>query len=404
MNGQTAQAPAGNGNSPQQQAALTNAKFRRAVVNNAIKIVQPLQSQVFAPGSSPTISFVPRNVGLLIGFYMSVSVAMTGTVDGSSAFPIITQQGPASLLTNISFTDFNNYQRINCPGWYLAQVNSFKARRPFASCMSLTSYPIAYGNNMHTVQAPAALSASPQTVSMLYYVPIAYSDWDLRGAIYSAVTGGQMQLQVTPNAAPYASSGAYTPNNMYYSPTTGGSAVYSGNMTVDVYQVFYDQLPTISQNGTSKVVVPPLDLATTYELKQTTLTGIAANQENTQPFSNYREFLSTSAIYQNGNAPSNYNPGTDISYWALQAANLLYIFKKEPFLVQQESRDQIGLELPPANYYFSTRDKPINTQQYGNMNLVINPTTVNNGAVVYIGYETFAQQNVVLGAQAFASA
>lgn len=392
MAGPTPPAAAPNpANSPQ----AINARFRRAVVNGAVKIVQPLQSLSVSPSSANVQNFIPRNVGLLLGFYVLVTVQMLNASGTSN----ITEWGPSGLLSNISFTDFNNYQRINCPGWYLSMVNSVKARRPYGSCTTFSSYPIGYGNNYTTIQAPSTLSTSGQTVQMLYYIPVAYSDYDLRGAIYAAVTGGQMNLQLTVNPTPWLASNP-VPGTIY-SGGTGGA--YTGNVTLDVYQVFYDQLPTVQQGNppVSKVVVPPLDLATTYELKQTVATALVANQENTIAFSNYREFLSTTAIYANG---TSFNAGTDIAYWALQAANLLYIFKKEPFLVAQDARDQLGCDMPTATYYFGTREKPINTQVYGNINLVINPTTVNSNATVYVGYETFAQQNTVLGAQAFATA
>lgn len=370
-----------------------NNAYRAAVVNNAIKIVQPLQSLTFAPGSQATFNFTPRNVGLTLGFIVMVSgnfVTASGTANR-------TQFGPANVLSNITFNDFNNYQRINVPGWYLNQINSYKARRPYAGAMTLTNMPVNYANNFTVMTAPASVTTTPQPFQMLYYVPVAYSEYDLRGAIYAAVTGGQMNLALTLNPAPWVASGDAT--LAMYTGGTGGA--FSGNVTFDVYQVFYDQLPTVqggAQNG--KVIVPPVDLATTYELHQTVQTNLAQGQENTIAFSNYREFLSTTAVYNNAGVLNN---GSDISYWALQAANLLYIFKKEPFIVANDARREIGTDLPLGTYYFSTREKPINTQTFGNMNLVINPSAVTAGANVLVGYETFAQQNVVLGAQAFAN-
>ena len=371
------------------------AAFRQAVVNNAVKIVQQLQSISVVPGAQLAYNFTPRNVGLLLGFYVMVSVNMLNTGATSS----LTQYGPANLISNFTFSDFNNYQRINAPGWYLSLVNSVKARRPYAAAVTLNNHPINYSNNFTVISAPATLTTTPGTlVQQLYYIPVAYSEYDLRGAIYAAVTGGQMNLQITPNATPWVASGDAT--LAVYSGGTGGA--YYGNMTIDVYQVFYDQLPTINQGGQAKVVVPQIDLGTTYELHQTVANNLAQGQENTIAFSNYREFLSTAAIYDNAGV---LNVGSDISYWALQAANLLYIFKKEPFLVAADARREIGTDMPKGTYYFSSREKPINTQTFGNMNLVINPSSVTNStSQVLVGYETFAQQNVVLGAQAFANA
>jgi P3 major capsid protein len=387
------------GSNPANNVQAANRAFRNAVVRNAIKIVQPLQTLSINPAQQTTVNFLPRNVGLLLGFYIMVSFNVKFSGEGGAAGDLW-EFGAANVLSNITFSDFNNYQRINCSGRYLNLVDTVKNRRPFASALTLNAYPINYSNNFQVITAASATTDADTLVQMLYYVPISYSDWDLRGAIYSAVTGGQMNLQVTFNANNIFSADAL---NGVYSAGTGNAI--DGNVTLDVYQVFYDQLPTTTQNGQTKVVVPPVDLSTTYELHETTAGQIAQGVENTIAFSNYREFLSTTAIYYDTDGGANTLAAqADISYWALQAANLLYIFRMEPFLAAAQTRKEIGMDMPDGTYYFSTREKPINTQQWGNMNLVINPTNNYTGdGQVAVGYETFAQQNVVLGAQAFAN-
>lgn len=378
----------------QPSLAAINQQYRAAVVRQAIKIVQPLQSLSVNPANQAVVNFTPRNVGLIIGFLVQVSVQMLNASGTSS----LTTFGPANLLSNITFNDFDNYQRISAPGWYVHMINSVKNRQPYGSCLSFTNFPVAFGNNFTgTIKAPATLSTSGQTVAMVYHVPIAYSDWDLRGSMYAAITGVQANLALTINQTPWVASGDAT--LAVYSGGTGGA--YTGNMTLDVYQVFYDQLPQVKTNQGNQVAVPPLDVATTYELHQTSTSGMVAAQENTIPFSNYRQFLSTTAVYDNGGT---LNTGSDVNYWALQAANLLYIFRKEPWVSAIDARKEIGCDMPAGTYYFSTRDKPIDTQVYGNLNLVLNPISVNANAAVYVGYETFARRNVVLQAQALPAA
>lgn len=377
---------------PKMTAAQANGFFRQAVVNRAIKITQPLLSQSAAITTQSVFNFIPRNVGLLLGFYVLVSVNMLNASGTSN----ITNYGTANLLSNVTFTDFNNYQRVNAPGWYVHLINTIKDRRPFGIANTLTSSTVAYGSNITVAKAPATLSTSGQLVQHAYYIPVAYSEWDLRGAIYAAVTGGQMNLQLTVNTTPWVASGDAM--NAIYSGGTGGA--YSGSVTLDVYQQYYDQLPTAQQQDGTKVIVPKLDLSTTYEIKQTFINNLSVNQDNYIAFSNYREFLSTVAVFDNGGT---FNSGSDVAYWGLNAANTLFIQKKEPWVIALDMRRNFGVDLPPATYYFGTRDKPINTQEYGNMNLVINPSTVNANAQVLVGYETLAQQNVVLGAQSFAN-
>ena len=61
-------------------------------------------------------------------------------------------------------------------------------------------------------------------------------------------------------------------------------------------------------------------------------------------------------------------------------------------------RTQFLCDPPPGCYYFSHRDAPINTQLFGNAQLVVNPATVNAGAAILLGYEAFAMTQTIVGA------
>jgi hypothetical protein len=83
--------------------------------------------------------------------------------------------------------------------------------------------------------------------------------------------------------------------------------------------------------------------------------------------------------------------GLDVNYWALQSANFTNIWKKEPGLVAlEQSRLAINDDFPPGVYYFGSREKPISTLQYGNMQLILNPITAAAGAYLLVGTEDFA--------------
>jgi hypothetical protein len=78
--------------------------------------------------------------------------------------------------------------------------------------------------------------------------------------------------------------------------------------------------------------------------------------------------------------------------------------KTDPFINSLWSRNQIGDDWPVGTYYFSHRHKPISTLQYGNRELILNASTVNSGAKVYVGYEQFAQINLIAQAGALSIA
>jgi hypothetical protein len=54
------------------------------------------------------------------------------------------------------------------------------------------------------------------------------------------------------------------------------------------------------------------------------------------------------------------------------------------------TRQHLGVDLPPGCYLFDSRNRPISTTQYGNMELVLNPITAGAGAYELICVEDFA--------------
>jgi hypothetical protein len=161
---------------------------------------------------------------------------------------------------------------------------------------------------------------------------------------------------------------------------------------VTVYQHYVDQLP-IGQNG--QPILPVMDLSTIYELKNTTLTGMTANQDYPIPYANFRSFLSTIAVYDNAGT---LNVGTDVNYWAQQSANFTNIFKMTAEETALMTRVRNGVDYPAGVYYFDHRRRPLNTIQYGNIELVLNPSSVGSGASILAGFESFAMINVISGA------
>jgi len=367
----------------QMSAQQQNALARALVLANSIDRFQSVYAQTVNATQQNVINIAPRNVGLIKGFWVELTATLNNTGAGVAT---LTELGPTNLLSQIVFTDLQNNTRIQTSGWHLSAVNSARAGRPFVGAQTLSSYPVGYGNNYPELSAPATIAAAGNgTVIMRYYVPLAYSQSDLRGAVYANVVNATMNLQLTINPAAFVAAGDATLG--VYS----GAAGNISNVAITVYQHYLDQLPVQS----NQTVLPYMDLSTIYELKNTAFSAIQANQDFPIPYANFRSFLSTFFIYDNNGT---LNAGTDLNYIALQSANYTQIFKMSPVTLVSLARLKMGIDFPTAMYYVDHRNKPINTIQYGNMELVVNASSAPAGTQILTGFEDFAMVNYVTGA------
>src|SRR6185437_10709809 len=94
--------------------------------------------------------------------------------------------------------------------------------------------------------------------TVFHELPLAYSDVDLRGAIYTSVVSATMNLQLTLNPTLFAVTAADPTLAMYRAPAA--DTVTLNNLYVTVYQNYLDQLPFTSQGP----VLPALDLSKMY--------------------------------------------------------------------------------------------------------------------------------------------
>jgi hypothetical protein len=398
---------------PQQQqmtAAQINQIARSAIKARAVRMLQGIYSQTVTPGNQATITVNPRNVGLINGFWVKV----VATIHNGSGIQIdLADFGAANTLGQIQFNDLSNNTRIQTTGWHLNLINSWKSKRAFGSALigergtntgiQTTGQvpgedsPIAYGSNFTTISAPKTIATTADgVVTMWYYVPLAYNPDnpqmpDLRGAVYANVVNATMQLFLS-FAGAFGTSVCVAHNTdstqaMYVGDVDGSiAAVTMSSATVTVYQDYWDQLPL----GNQGVLLPILDLATIYELKYTNATAITANQDYPYQYANFRDFLSTVAIYVNNGGTGARGVGSDINTWALQSANFTNIWKTEPALQAFFARQHLGLDLPPGAYVFDSRGRPISTTQYGNMQLVLNAATAAANPYMLVAVEDFA--------------
>jgi hypothetical protein len=386
------------GSAPQLNPAQLNAMQRAAVLANAVQMKQSIFSTTIPlPGNSANVLNIPaRNVGLIKKFIVEVSGQAVNT-DGANA-SLVSQIGLANVLSNISFIDLNNNLRINTPGFHLAALAMAKRRRPAQQTLSTvvadTNQMLQVGENFPVLTYVPPAKGATQAFRAVFEVPLAYSDDDLRGAVYANVVNATMNLQLTINPNAMVAAGVDSTFALF-----GNAAGHLANVTVNVYQVYLDQLP-VGKNG---VILPILDLSTVYELKQTNFTGITVNQDFPIPYSNFRDFLSTLAVYNSTGADGGLSNGADVNTWALQSANFTNLWKVDPLEIARDDRNEIQVDFTEGMYYFASRRKPISTTQYGNMELVLNPSVATAGAAYcLICWEDFALVNTLTQAGSLA--
>jgi len=379
-------ATSSNGNGQDaQKAGEMNMMARSMVLNQAINMWNSIFTQTLQGAPAGQVINVPlRNVGLIKRLLVEINYSI---VENDTVDLVRTPWGPANTLSQIVLTDLANQTRINTAGWHLHLLATARRQSAFGAAF-VNDSPVDIGSNFNVISAPSLIRNGTGNVRMFYEVPVSYGDFDLRGAIWAGIVNATMNLQLTVNPTLLAPTGANSVLSVYQSSGLVTAPVVN-NFTINVYQNYLDQIP-FTANGP---ILPQLDMATVYLLNNTAKPGLAANQDNPFPYANFRNFMSTAVIFdQQGTL----NPGTDVNAWKLESANYTNIFNIDPFVASLFTRQMIGDDFPAGTYYFDHRQKPISTVQYGNMQLILNPSTVAGAASqALIGYEALSIVNQI---------
>lgn len=365
---------------------------RQILTSQAIKVKQQVFTGQINPLANQTITIQPRPVGVLLRFIVQIDGTANNTGAGTAT---LNDMGLAPVLSNVQFTDITNITRINTDGIHLSMLANVKRGYPFASTADFNKNS---GNNVSQVFnvnpaawpvliAPATIATATQgTFRTFYEIPIAYSDSDTRGAIFTNVLNATVNLQLTFGTL---FNGGGTNDNTQ-SVYTGQTGTFP-SATVTVYQEYYDQLP-MGQGG---AILPWKDISTIYELKNTTAANIAVNQEVQVPFVNFRDFFSMAFLYNNNGLSTGRTTGSDMNYMALQSASSYNLWKMTPYEAMRTMRDINMEDTPNGLYYFSFRNRPISTTQYGNMQFVFNPLSYTAGGYGKIYWEDMGLESVL---------
>lgn len=400
-------------------AAQANTAARNAVLANSIEALQLVaNASGLNPATTTVANIAPRNVGLIRGFYVHVATVFT---TGITTTLTRTTLGPANILSLVTFNDLSNQQRINAQGWYLPYLDTQRRRNQSFSSELATGVPASAASGTDTplgltagftsnlalaatntpiMSCPASIAPSTAnaTIDMWYYVPISYTDRDLRGAIYAGVVNSVMTLQITFNQANFQVASTADPTLAVFQSSGAVNVITAQTWSYEIWQDFLDQLPFSNQGP----ILPFQDLSWSYLINTTFFTAMQVGQDYPIPFPNFRNIQSMTVFYDNGGS---LNGGSDINYLALQSANYTNIFKVSPAMSAINTRNILHVDMPKGGYYFDFRRKPLSTVQYGNLNLIINPSTVTSAlgpSQFLVAFEQLAMQNQVVGAGSIA--
>ena len=383
--------------------ALANQSAISAITANAIPKEIMLPAATVTPSSTPTYVIQLQNVGLARGVLIKVTATIANN-DGANAITP-TNFGPLNLFSQVVYNDLSNFTRIQTTVPHLFMVDAAR-RKQIPGAAYTNDYPTnsegGFGSNWTVASITQSIAhGATGTVQMYIYVPIMYSDSDMRGAVFMNVTNASSSIALTFNPAPGAATGTDPINAVYQ----GSASVAITSATIQAYQLVWDQLPDyrylpagVSAQTWQQVtgdatgyMLPNWSMKYMYEFKYSPFPGLTAGVENPFLYTNQRAFLSTIVQYNNGaGAPYRAVNGTDLSYLRLVSANSYEWLRVDPTTQAYKVRRLVGDDFPFGFYLFDSRNRPINTVVSGNMSLVIYPLVATAGvanAVLY--YEDF---------------
>lgn len=389
--------PAGASGSNANSPVAQNAMARRMLIPGPnsqtvrrTQLIGSFTSANYVAGQQLQFFVPPAPVGIITRFILKVTASIG---QGAAETQTRVQNGAAAILSNVQYIDTSNQTRINCTGWYLHQLASLRRRRMFGGAITMDINNVAGMGAAFTpgiIAAPATLTAAPPAANapnffMFYEIPLAYGPDDLRGAVLAALINATQSLNLTvnPNFFVTSTDTVNIAEAGYQSSTAQLGRI--GNITIQVYQEYIDQFGGLP--------LPQIDLATQYLLQTTGGYQPVANTDLIIPYANFRLFMSTILRYNNAGV---FNVGSDINYMSIRTANQSDIEKLDPYTLSLKNRENIGDDLPAGYYTFNHRHKPLFTNQFGNLSLVFQASTVtSNLSTVTVGYEQLALMNQI---------
>lgn len=384
-------ASGGNANNP----VAINGAARRAIIPGPntptvrrIQQIFQVNSGAYVAGQNLVFNIPPAPVGIITRFLVKVTASIG---QGAAETQTRVQNGAAAFLSNVQYIDTSNQTRINCPGWYLNFLSSQRRRGLFGAAQTndinnVSGMGAAFTSGI--IAAPATLNAAPPAAnapnfSMFYEIPLAYGKDDLRGAVLANLINATQQISVTVNPNFFVTSTDIV--NIAEAGYQSSSAQLGriSNLSIVVYQEYIDQFAGLA--------LPTIDLGTQYLLQVSGGYNPVANTDLVIPYANYRLFMSSLIRFNNSGV---FNTGSDLNYIATRTANQSDLIHVDPYTLTLRNREHVHQDLPAGYYAIDHREKPLFTNQYGNMSLVVQANSVtSSNSTVTVGYEQLALMN-----------
>lgn len=313
-----------------------------------IKRIQPVRGDM---GSQLKIPLLRMGImtGVMLHFTVPVNITAAAT-----ASPV----APWNIAQQVTYNDFAGTQRTRTNGFQLWAAQSMKQGDALSVAPQM-DYPgagdsgpaLVYDTNI--ISQPVATGEKEIRFSL--YVPMAYDpSSDLTGAVLTQTNVGEHYITVD------LARGLVGADPWVF-PYTAGTVASAGQVTVEAYQMYIQPQNMSAEN------LPVIDLSTVYgfEGAYQTTANIASGQPTYINYPNNRSILSTLLTFENGTA---FTPnGADLDQITIVANSNTNFKEMTPRLVREIMRNMINSDLPPGNYYLGSRQQPILTQLYANV-------------------------------------
>lgn len=349
----------------QQMALQQNYMARQNLLQSGISMVKRLQSVTGALGSTVKIPLLRMGImtGVLLQFTVPVTITATAT-----ASPL----GPWNIAQSVQYTDFAGVNRTKTNGFQLYAAQSLKQGDALSMIPAMNGgagVVPTFNYNTNIVSQPTAIASSNMFFSL--YVPMAYDpSSDLTGAILTQTNVGEHYINVT-------LSNALVNSDPWISPYTAGTMTTTG-IVIEPFQ-YYIQPQSMDANS-----LPLIDLSTVYGFEggyQSTA-NIASGQSTFINLPNNRSILSSLIQFEN-NSVFTLNEADMNGVYLIANSNTNFK-EMTPRLVRETMRNICNSDMPSGTYYLGTRQQPIMTQLYANVQIRMDVTTANAGVTQFV--------------------
>lgn len=286
------------------------------------------------------------NVGIITKLLVHVRVNYTPITKDVTLSP----KAPWNMIKRIQLQDYEGFDRVNLTGYQLWVINSVRKRTP------------AFLNNENTGNrngSPVFTTgfAGPTDAEFIIEIPLAYNENnDLRGAILAQTGVGDLHLNITWNDSMEA---AAVDDDAVFNNSSGTTV---NSITATVMQDFLFPQPVA--NG--QVALPLADLSTVYELNGAVrmTDNVANGQERLLNYPNVRSVIGFYANWMN-----NGQMADSISRLKLIANGNNVLIENSLSTQLHTQREWCNSDLPVGTFFLTHRDRPVETAQYGNVQL-----------------------------------